>query len=42
MNASMKKERVTKTGEETMVESLYPARQETFDCELTLQKHAKN
>ena len=42
MNASMKKERVTKAGEETMVESLRAARQETFYCGLTLPKHMKN
>ena len=41
MNASMKKERVIKASEETMVESLYLARQETFYCGLILQKHAK-
>ena len=41
-NAPMKKERVTKAGEEKMVESFYPARREIFYCELTLQKHAKH
>ena len=35
MNASMKTERVTEAGEETMVESLYPARRETLYCGLT-------
>ena len=34
-------ERVTKAGEETIVESLRAARQETFYCGLTLPKHMK-
>ena len=41
LKACIDEEKVTETGEETMVESLYPARHETLYCGLTLQKHAK-
>ena len=42
MNASMKKERVTKAGEETMVKALYPARRETFTADLHCKNMKKN